>query len=69
MVSGAGLPGPSKVESDGASSPASQSTGDKWAPRVEGEEGDPTWFDFVFGGAVVAVVGVGILWAMGYVSF
>ena len=68
-MSTAGAPSSSKRESDGETTPASPSIGEKWSPRVEGEEGDPTWFDFVFGGAVIGVVAVGILWAMGYVTF
>lgn len=43
--------------------------GDRWTPRVEGEEGDPTAFDFVFGGAVVVAVAVAILWAAGVIRF
>ena len=41
----------------------------KWTPRVEGEEGDPTAFDYVFGGALTAIVIVAILWAVGVVTF
>ena len=41
----------------------------KWTPRVEGEEGDPTRFDFVFGGVVAVVVIGAILWALGVISF
>lgn len=41
----------------------------KWTPRVEGEEGDPTAFDYVFGGAVAVIVIGAILWAFGTISF
>lgn len=41
----------------------------KWTPRVEGEEGDPTRFDFVFGGIVAVVVICAILWALGLIAY
>lgn|GEM_PF-3368325 len=40
-----------------------------WTPRIEGEEGDPTTFDYVFGGAVVVVVLAAIMWASGLIHF
>jgi hypothetical protein len=40
-----------------------------WTPRVEGEEGDPTAFDYVFGAAVAAAVVVAIMWAVGLIQF
>jgi hypothetical protein len=63
------------VTSDSSGSPEAPSdrpekpSGDTWTPRVEGEEGDPTAFDFVFGGAIAVVVVVAILWAFGFVTF
>lgn len=68
-MSTTGMPSATERERDRDTAPASPSIGEEWSPRVEGEEGDPTWFDFVFGGAVVGVVAVGILWAIGYVTF
>lgn len=58
-------------ERDYASGDASRPSGAeaKWTPRVEGEEGDPTAFDYVFGGAVVAVVIAAIMWAVGIIAF
>ncbi len=43
--------------------------GDGWSPRVEGEEGDPTAFDFAFGGVIVIVVAAGLLWATGVIPY
>ncbi len=37
-------------------------------PRIEAEEGEPTRFDFILGGFVVAFLVVAFLWAFGIVN-
>ncbi len=49
--------------------PESSGAKSGWTPRVEGEEGDPTTFDYVFGAAVAAVVVAAIMWAVGLIQF
>jgi hypothetical protein len=42
---------------------------EKFQPRVEAEEGDPTLADFIIAGVIIVVVVAGLLWAFGYVSW
>jgi hypothetical protein len=49
--------------------PSRSDSDTKWTPRVEGEEGDPTAFDFVFGGTITVIVIVAILWGFGVIAF
>jgi hypothetical protein len=41
----------------------------RFQPRVEAEEGDPTPGDFIIGAAIAIAVVAGLLWAFGVINF